>query len=223
MSFSSKVKEEISRKLENSRETYGKGREAVDDLRVRKTYIREMFIFCGYVNDPAKAYYIEFAEDDPDERTLLLCRLSGFGISMKTIVRKGRTLIYSNNGEVISDLLNLLGAHQCLMEFENARILKEMRENIQRQVNCETANIHKTAQAFVRQSEDIEYIDAHMGISELPENLREIAELRLNNPSASLSELAEALSVPVSRSGVNHRLRKLSAIAEKLRAEQKAK
>lgn len=115
------------------------------------------------------------------------------------------------------DLLNIMGAHVALMELENMRIYKEMRNSINRRVNCEAANITKTVNAAARQVEDILYIRDHMGLQKLPDNLQEIARLRLENPEATLKELSEMLDPPVGKSGVNHRLRKLSELAERLK------
>ena len=114
-------------------------------------------------------------------------------------------------------LLGLMGAHVSLMQLENIRIVKEMRNSVNRKVNCETANLNKTVSASVRQVEDIRYIEQHKGLHELTEGLEEIARLRLEHPDASLKELGDMLSPQVGKSGVNHRLRKLSLIAEQLR------
>ncbi len=120
-------------------------------------------------------------------------------------------------GAAIADFLNVIGAHSALMNFENVRILKEMRNSINRQVNCETANIKKTVSAAARQMEDIQYIHDRIGFGNLSENLSQIARLRLENPEVTLKELGEMLEPPIGKSGVNHRLRKLSEIAEELR------
>ena len=145
--------------------------------------------------------------------------IASFQITAKIVERKNHYVVYLKESDAISDMLNLLGAHEALMKFENVRILKGMRENIQRQVNCETANLQKTVSASVRQIQDIEYVRSHSGFSGLPDGLREIAELRLEYPNATLKELAGMLHTPVGKSGVNHRLRKLSALADVLRAE----
>lgn len=117
------------------------------------------------------------------------------------------------------DILNIMGAHSCLLELENIRIMKEMRNNVNRLVNCETANLSKTVNAAVRQVESIKFIQSKIGLKRLPQNLREIAELRLEYPDESLKELGEMLDPPVGKSGVNHRLRKIEKIAEELRSE----
>ena len=126
-------------------------------------------------------------------------------------------MVYLKEGSQIVDMLNVMEAYVALMNLENVRILKEVRNTINRKVNCETANINKTVNAAVKQVEDIELIRERIGLDNLPENLREMALLRLEYPEATLKELGNYLEPPVGKSGVNHRLRKLSAIAEDLK------
>ena len=126
-------------------------------------------------------------------------------------------MVYIKEGSGIVDILNVMEAHIALMELENVRILKEVRNSVNRKVNCETANLNKTISAAVKQIEDIEYIRDNYGLSKLSESLEEMARLRLDNPDASLKELGDMLSPPVGKSGVNHRLRKICEIAEDLR------
>ena len=143
--------------------------------------------------------------------------IQGFDIDAKIVLRKKYYVVYLKEGSGIVDLLNVCEAHVSLMKLENLRILKEMRNSINRRVNCEAANITKTVNAAARQIEDIEYIRDHYGFQNLPDNLRQMAEVRLENPDAPLKELGEYLEPPVGKSGVNHRLRKLSEIAERIR------
>ena len=143
--------------------------------------------------------------------------LESFGIEAKITLRKHSYILYVKEGSQIADILNVMEAHVGLMKFENIRILKEMRNSVNRQVNCETANLNKTVSAAVKQIEDIQYIQSTIGFEKLPENLAEIARLRLEQPGMSLKELGQMLTPPVGKSGVNHRLRKLSFIAEELR------
>jgi len=126
-------------------------------------------------------------------------------------------VVYLKEGSQISDVLNVMSAHVALMELENVRIVKEMRNQINRKVNCETANISKTTGAANRQRQDIMYIRDNMGFGNLPEQLKEIAELRLENPDVALKELGTLLHPPLGKSGVNHRLRRLGEIADNLR------
>ena len=147
----------------------------------------------------------------------LLC---SFETDAKIVQRKKVYVVYVKEGSQIVDILNIMEAHVSLMELENVRILKEMRNTVNRKVNCETANINKTVSAAVKQVEDITYLRDTIGFEKLSEGLEEIALARLSHPEASLKELGELLSPPVGKSGVNHRLRKLSELAEKVRQEQ---
>ena len=155
-----------------------------------------------------------------DKAEQLQAIIATFGIDARIVVRKKYYVVYIKEGSQIVDILNVMEAPVALMELENIRILKEMRGSVNRQVNCETANINKTVSAAVKQMEDIIYIRDTAGFDSLPDNLREIAELRLARPEATLKELGEALDPPVGKSGVNHRLRKLGSMAELLRQER---
>lgn len=183
----------------------------------QRAFLRGAFLSVGSLSDPSKGYHLEFVCTDGKKAGQLQSVLQGFGIDGKIVLRKKYHVVYLKEGESIVDLLNVCEAHVALMEFENLRILKEMRNSINRRVNCEAANITKTVNAATRQIEDIEYIRDHGGLQRLPQNLREMAEIRLEYPEASLKELGEYLEPPVGKSGVNHRLRKLSEFAEKLR------
>ena len=143
--------------------------------------------------------------------------LRSFELEAKIVRRKKYHVVYLKEGAGIVDLLNVMGAHLSLMNLENLRIEKEMRNSINRQVNCETANITKTVNAASKQIEDIRLLQKHVGLSGLPDNLREMALVRLSHPESSLQELGGYLNPPVGKSGVNHRLRKLSDMADKLR------
>ena len=143
--------------------------------------------------------------------------LEFFDLDAKIVVRKKYYVVYMKEGAKISDVLSLMGAHVAMMEFENVRILKEMRNTVNRRVNCETANISKTVLAAVKQAEDIKYIMNHKGLHHLSQGLQDIAYLRLENPEATLKELGDMLDPPVGKSGVNHRLKKISKMAEEMR------
>lgn len=196
--------------------------EPVDALLIKnsccqRAYLRGAFLSVGSISDPTKGYHLEFVCTDLEKARQLQEVLQDFDIEGKIVLRKKYHVVYLKEGESIVDLLNVCEAHVALMEFENLRILKEMRNSINRRVNCEAANITKTVNAATRQIEDIEYIRDHGGLNQLPDNLREMAEVRLEYPDASLKELGGYLDSPVGKSGVNHRLHKLSEIAEKLR------
>ena len=143
--------------------------------------------------------------------------MADFGMEAKIVERKKYHVLYIKEGSQIVDFLNVIEAHIALMELENVRIVKEVRNSVNRQVNCETANISKTVTAAARQIEDIRYLQCKMGFSQLADGLREVAELRLDYPDSSLQELGKMLTVPIGKSGVNHRLRKISRIVEQLR------
>ena len=183
----------------------------------RRAYIRGAFLASGSVSDPEKGYHFEIVCADSARAEQLFAMLESFGIEAKITLRKHSYILYVKEGSQIADILNVMEAHVGLMKFENIRILKEMRNSVNRQVNCETANLNKTVSAAVKQIEDIQYIQSTIGFEKLPENLAEIARLRLEQPGMSLKELGQMLTPPVGKSGVNHRLRKLSFIAEELR------
>lgn len=183
----------------------------------QRAFLRGAFLSVGSMSDPAKGYHLEFVCADVDKAGQLQSVIQGFDIEAKIVLRKKYYVVYLKEGESIVDLLNVCEAHVALMELENLRILKEMRNSINRRVNCEAANISKTVNAAARQIEDIEYIRDHGGFYGLQEGLRQMAEVRLEYPEASLLELGQYLEPPVGKSGVNHRLRRLSEIAEKMR------
>ena len=146
--------------------------------------------------------------------------MQSFSMDAKTVLRKKSYVVYLKEGSQIVDILNIMEAHVSLMELENVRILKEMRNTVNRKVNCETANINKTESAAVKQVEDITYLKETIGFENLPVGLVVAALARLANPDLSLKELGAILNPPVGKSGINHRLRKLSELADKVRQEQ---
>ncbi len=169
------------------------------------------------MSDPEKSYHFEIVCSSDEKARQLQVLLGQYGIDARIVLRKRHHVVYVKEGSQIVELLGLMGAHVSLMQLENVRIVKEVRNTVNRKVNCETANLNKTVAAAVRQAEDIRYIEARKGLHELSGSLEEIARLRLEHPDASLKELGDMLSPPVGKSGVNHRLRKLSLIAEQLR------
>ena len=183
-----------------------------------RAYLRGAFLSVGSMSDPKKSYHLEFVCDEKAQAVQLQEMLSEFQIEARIIGRKKYHVVYLKEGAGIVDLLNVMGAHVSLMELENMRILKEMRNSINRRVNCETANISKTVTAAGRQIEDILLIRDRYGFENLPDNLRQMAEVRLEYPDAALKELGGYLEPVVGKSGVNHRLRRLSEIADKIRS-----
>lgn len=140
-----------------------------------------------------------------------------FYLNARWIERKKGFVFYIKEGEKIIEFLNIIGAHQALFKFEDVRIMRDMRNSVNRIVNCETANLNKTIGAAVRQIDNIKLIQREIGLDSLPDKLREVAEVRLAHPDINLKEVGELLKVKVSKSGVNHRLRKLDEIAERIR------
>lgn len=183
----------------------------------RRAFLRGAFLCVGSMSDPEKSYHMEFVCIHEQQAAELCEIIQGFQIEAKIVLRKKYYVVYLKEGSGIVDLLNVIGAPVSLMEFENYRILKEMRNSINRRVNCEAANITKTVNASSKQIDDILYVRDHYGFENLQDNLREMAEVRLEYPDATLKELGMYLNPPVGKSGVNHRLRKLSEIADRIR------
>lgn len=183
----------------------------------RRAFIKGVFMTSGSISDPEKGYHFEIVCDNPERAELISGIIHNFGIDSKVIARKRYHVVYIKDGTMIVDMLNLMGAYSSLMDMENIRILKDIANNVNRKVNCEAANLNKTVNAAVRQIEDIEYIIKVKGIHYLPDNLVELAQARLEARDASLKELGEMINPPIGKSGVNHRLRKISEIADHLR------
>jgi DNA-binding protein WhiA len=183
----------------------------------KRAFLRDAFLCIGSISDPNKGYHLEYVCSSPELAQQLAEMTLSFDIEARTVQRKKYYVLYIKEGSGIVDLLNIMEAPISLMNLENLRILKEMRNSINRKVNCEVANITKTVNAATKQVEDITYIRDHYGFNKLQEGLREMAEVRLEHPDATLLELGKFLDPPVGKSGVNHRLRKLSELADKLR------
>ena len=184
----------------------------------KRAFLRDAFLCIGSISDPNKGYHLEYVCSSPELAQQLSEMTLSFDIEARIVQRKKYYVLYIKEGSGIVDLLNIMEAPVSLMNLENLRILKEMRNSINRKVNCEVANITKTVNAATKQVEDITYIRDHYGFNKLQEGLREMAEVRLEHPDATLLELGKFLDPPVGKSGVNHRLRKLSELADKLRS-----
>ncbi|WP_026883754.1 DNA-binding protein WhiA [Clostridium akagii] len=200
---------------------YSIPKKIIENDECKKLYIKGAFLGGGSISNPEKTYHLEFVTHNEDYARDLSGVINCFGLNSKVIQRKNSFVVYLKEGEQIVDLLNIIGAHSSLMKLENVRIMKEMRNNVNRLVNCETANLSKTVNASVRQVESIRLIQREIGLSRLPQNLRDIAEVRVNYPDETLNELGQMLDPPVGKSGVNHRLRRIEKIAEELRKEGK--
>ncbi len=183
----------------------------------KRAFIRGAFLAAGSISAPEKFYHFEIVCSTMEKALQIQNIILYFDIDGKIVERKRHFVVYIKEGSGIVDILNVMEAHIALMNLENVRILKEMRNSVNRKVNCETANLKKTVSAAVKQIEDIKYIQSMAGLSILSENLEEMALIRLENPEASLKELGDMLTPTVGKSGVNHRLRKISEIADDLR------
>lgn len=180
----------------------------------RKAFLKGAFIAAGSVSDPNSSYHFEIVAKDEEAADILVDILRGFSLGAKKVLRKERTVVYLKEAEDIASVLALMGADSSYLVFESGRVMKEMNGNINRRVNCETANIEKTVNASVKQVSAIRRIESAKGLSSLPKGLMEIAELRLLHPELSLEELGKLCTPAIGKSGVNHRLRRLVEIAE---------
>jgi DNA-binding protein WhiA len=181
----------------------------------RRAYLRGAFICAGSMSNPQGGYHLEFVLSFEKQAKQIKEILNNFELEAKIIRRKKYYIVYLKEGAGIVDLLNIMGAHNALLNLENLRVEKEVRNSINRQVNCEAANISKMISAAARQIEDITYIKEHYGFEILPDNLRQLAEIRLEYPDIPMQELGDLLNPPLGKSGVNHRLRKLSELRRK--------
>ncbi len=185
----------------------------------KRSFLRGAFLAAGTVSDPRKGYRFEIVCPGRERAQQVRELFRACALDPRLADRRDKCVVYLKEGEDISDALGLIGAHRSLLDLENVRVLKEISGDVNRRVNCETANINKTVSAAVGQLEDIRLLEETGRLESLPESLREIAVLRQSMPDASLTELGEALSPPVGKSGVNHRLRKLKAAADEIRAK----
>lgn len=183
----------------------------------RRAFLRGAFLCIGSMSNPRKGYHLEFVCEYEDQARQIQQTICSFEIEAKIVRRKKYHVVYLKEGAGIVDLLNVMGAHVSLMLLENLRVEKEVRNSVNRQVNCEAANITKMVRAANKQIEDILLLQKSYGLSNLPDNLREMAQIRLEHPESSLQELGKYLDPPVGKSGVNHRLRKLSEMAERIK------
>lgn len=189
----------------------------------KRAYIRGAFLGGGSISDPEKTYHMEFVTEDEELSQSLKELINSYEFNSKIVIRKNSYVIYLKESENISDILNLMGGHLALLNLENIKIYKQMRNDVNRIVNCETANLSKTVNAAMRQIENIQFIKDTVGLNILPDNLKEVAELRIQYEDLSLKELGEMMNTKIGKSGVNHRLRKIEKIAEELKERRKGK
>lgn len=185
----------------------------------KRAYIRGAFLAAGSLSNPEKSYHLEFVCQDEEQAQDIIEMLAAFDVEGKTVVRKKYIVVYVKDGTQIVDVLNIMGAHVAMMDFENTRILKEVRNSVNRKINCEMANIGKTISAAQKQIEDINMLMGTSEYKKLSKSLRDMAELRVKYPEATLKELGELADPPLGKSGVNHRLRKLSELSEAIKEE----
>lgn len=195
----------------------------LEKMCCKRAFIRGAFLASGSMSDPNKAYHFEIVCRSIEQAQRLQELMVDFETEPRIIERKNHFVVYIKDGSQIVDMLNVMEAYVSLMNLENVRILKEISNSVNRKVNCETANINKTVSAAVRQVADIELIRDVMGLDELPEPLREMAQVRLEHREAPLKDLGGYMDPPVGKSGINHRLRKLAAIAEQIRENSVSK
>lgn len=180
-------------------------------------FLRGVFVVCGYVTDPKKEYHLEIVLSEKKHAEILLGFINEHGMTVKSAVRQKNLIIYAKTSEVIEDFLTYIGAGGHSLQIMRVKIEKDLRNRANRSVNCDSANLDKTVAASEKSRRDIEFILETVGEGELSPELRETARLRLENPESSLSELCRMFKIPISRSGLDHRLKKLSKIAEELR------
>ena len=193
----------------------------VDDIVIQQTcckraFIRGAFLAAGSISDPNKGYHFEIVCNIPQQAKLLQKAMKAFDVEAKIVERTGKHVVYIKDGAQIVEILRVMEAAHSVMDLENIRVVKEVRGTINRKVNCETANIGKTVNAAVRQIEEINLINEKLGLENLPQQLQEIANIRLAYPDTPLADLGQLLDPPIGKSGVNHRFKKLAAIAKEL-------
>lgn len=186
----------------------------------KRAYLRGAFLASGSVNNPeTSSYHLEIFSVYEEHNEAICALMNQFDLNARTLERKNGFITYLKEAEKITEFLSIIGATSALLHFEDVRIMRDMRNSVNRLVNCETANLNKTINAAVRQIDNIKYIQSTVGLEALPERLREIAALRIANEDVTLKELGEMLTTgQVSKSGINHRFRKLDQIAERLRS-----
>ncbi len=209
MSFNLDVKEEIQALKVWNVNSKLKQEEQIDRLNVR-----EHFLQTGFLNDPNKKSHLEILFKNEKKAEELQKILEKYGFNFKVISRNNNYILYSKDGEEISKFLAFIGANKAVLKYEEIRVLKETRNNINRVINCENANLDKIIKTSVEQVEAINYLIETGKLSALDDNLQEIAMTRKNNPSLSLEALGKILSTPIGKSGVNYRLKKIIKIAE---------
>ena len=198
-----------------------KKNEIPKEENLKKSIVRGAFLGGGSINNPENKYHAEIIFRGINEASIVKTILMQYEINFKILEMPNKISLYSKEGETISKLLAFIEANSAILRFEEIRVVRDMRNNVNRTVNCETANLNKTINAAVKQIEDIKLLKRYHKFEILSDNLKEIANLRIENPEASLQELGKMLENPVGKSGVNHRLKTISALAEEIRKLKK--
>lgn len=188
----------------------------IEDDKILRAIIRGAFLGGGSLNEPSNKYHLEIILSTKNSAEWIIAILSKFNITGKLLTREKGYSIYIKEGEQISNLLALMGANKSVLEFEQIRVIRDTKNNVNRMVNCETHNLEKAVTAAVTQINAIKKIKKAGKFEQLPKNLKLIAELRLKNPDATLAQLGALLKKPLGKSGVNHRLRVICQIADEL-------
>ena len=194
----------------------------IEDKEILKAVLRGAFMAAGTINNPNKKYHLEIFLSSKENAKFINYITEQFNIYSKLLKREKNYVVYLKDGEAISNFLALIGANKAVLNFEEVRVMREMKNKVNRIVNCETANLNKIINVAVSQIEDIKYIIKKKRFEDLPDNLKEIAKIRLENPDMSLEQMGKLLEKPIGKSGVNHRLKKIGELAEELRKEEKA-
>ena len=195
----------------------GSGERLAKKKCCRRAYLRGAFLARGSISDPKVAYHLELTETDLYHAREVFRLVKSFKLHPRLIKRRGGFVIYLKECDNVVDFLNIIGAHGALLEIENIRIVKGMRNDANRAVNCDTANLDKTIDASLKHIENIKYIVNTVGLDKLPKALRQIAEARVNNSDSTLKELGEMLVPILGKSGVNYRLNKIDALVEDMK------
>jgi DNA-binding protein WhiA len=195
--------------------------EIMGNAQKMRSYLRGAFMASGSINNPETSrYHLEIYSIYEEHNQYICSMLNYYGLNARTLERRNGYISYLKGAEHIADFLTLIGATNSMLKFEDVRIVRDMRNSVNRLVNCETANMNKTIDAASKQIENIQYIEDRVGLQSLPEKLQEIAELRLEHPEVSLKELGEMIpSGVISKSGINHRIRKINEFADRLRED----
>lgn len=194
--------------------------ELIDSDSLRRAYLRGVFLGGGSMTDPKRSYHLEIVTQSEEYAGHLIRLIENYNIYPRMSYRKESIVVYLKESEQISDFLALIGAYEAVMALENTRIQKNVRNQVNRLVNCETANLNKSINAAQRQIQHINLIASRMGLDRLPDSLRQAAEARLNHPEESLKDLGQLLDPPVGKSGMNHRMRRLEELAEQLEMQE---